>query len=210
MKIRWLIAVLTLLQVCGAYGASFDCKKAVTKIEKLICSEPSLNEADTQMGESYKNAVKAFPIPEFVQTTQKLFLSGFKYCNDDKDKKASIESCRQILKDRITELNDYAKAKVYARSKNKYSPEDVVLTLSGTGNNTVLRYFGSWMPDGNKPQPFPHGYICNDAVKLTLKKGELLAEDSTLSTLKMSEDKINMSVMCNPRTSINGEFSRIK
>jgi len=203
LKMRLIIFILAMLQTCVAYGASFDCAKAKSKLEKMICSDPALDKADTQMGESYKNAIKKFPIPGFIQATQKIFLNGFNDCED-------VTSCKDMLNSRITVLDDYANAKIYARSKNKYTPEDVVITISGSGNNIILRYFGSWMPDAYKPKPFPDGFICNDEAKLVSKNGQLVADNSDFTTLKITEDKIIMDVMCNPRTSINGEFVRIK
>src|ERR1035441_6935922 len=38
------------------HAASFDCAKAETRIEKLICSTPTLSEADEVMAAAYKKA----------------------------------------------------------------------------------------------------------------------------------------------------------
>lgn len=209
MKIRLIIGVLLILPICASYGASFSCAKAQTHLEKLICLEPTLNEADTQMGESYNNAVLKFPITGFIEATQKLFLSGFRNCDDAKNTKTDIQQCSKMLNDRTRELNDYTHSKVYTNSKGKYKVEDVVITLSGTGNNAVLRYFGSWMPDAYDPKPFPAGFICNDEIKLVPQNDQLIAKDTELSKIKISEDKINMDVMCSPRTSIVGDYLKL-
>ena len=55
-----------------SFGASFDCNKASTKHEKLICSDEELNKADEEMGKVYKQAYSVDK--EFISQTQKNFL----------------------------------------------------------------------------------------------------------------------------------------
>ena len=46
----------------SASAASFDCAKARRPIEKLICSTPELDAADTRMGEVFKQINAGFPL----------------------------------------------------------------------------------------------------------------------------------------------------
>src|ERR1035437_1204557 len=58
-----MIAVFTMmLMVTAAFtgasqAASFDCAKAVSKTEKMICSTPALSKADEVMAAAYKTAI---------------------------------------------------------------------------------------------------------------------------------------------------------
>ncbi|MGL5738758.1 MAG: lysozyme inhibitor LprI family protein, partial [Plesiomonas shigelloides] len=46
------------LLLCGpAFGASFDCAKAVTPLEKLICDDPYLSALDESLAGAYKVAL---------------------------------------------------------------------------------------------------------------------------------------------------------
>lgn len=42
-------------------AASFDCKKALSATEKMICASSQLSEMDTTMSKAYSNAIKSMP-----------------------------------------------------------------------------------------------------------------------------------------------------
>ena len=56
IRIAWFLALASLTGF--GHAASFDCNKASTQVEKLICSTDDLSEADTRMANSYR-AVRA-------------------------------------------------------------------------------------------------------------------------------------------------------
>jgi uncharacterized protein len=78
-----------------SFGASFDCNKASTKHEKLICSDEELNKADEEMGKVYKQAYSVDK--EFISQTQKNFLKYYKKCN-------SKDSCLELVYSRYNSL----------------------------------------------------------------------------------------------------------
>lgn len=49
--------VLFLIGPSGAFPAGFDCKKPGTKLEKYICQDPELSEADDRLSKAYKQAL---------------------------------------------------------------------------------------------------------------------------------------------------------
>lgn len=49
------------LYVMNLEAASFDCKKASTKIEKLICSNETVSQYDEELGQYYKEALLKYP-----------------------------------------------------------------------------------------------------------------------------------------------------
>jgi len=59
-KVSWVVSVMVTAAGTGMLSAaSFDCAKATTAIEKLICSNPALSKADEVMAAAYKKATLA-------------------------------------------------------------------------------------------------------------------------------------------------------
>jgi uncharacterized protein len=59
-SILGLIATILLLSgICSA--ASFDCDRATTLVEKLICSEPGLSQLDEKLSKTYEEVLRATP-----------------------------------------------------------------------------------------------------------------------------------------------------
>jgi len=50
--------------VSAAFGQSFDCMKATSEVEKMICSDTELKGLDTRMAHLYAQALKAVPAAE--------------------------------------------------------------------------------------------------------------------------------------------------
>lgn len=55
------VILLFLFAIPLVQAASFDCNKAQTKVETLICTFPQLGEADEQLGQLYAQALKSLP-----------------------------------------------------------------------------------------------------------------------------------------------------
>ena len=49
--------VLGLLSTASGYAASFDCKKATTPVEIMICKESNLSELDDVLSRDYENTM---------------------------------------------------------------------------------------------------------------------------------------------------------
>jgi len=58
VAVRACVVLACLSTAClqAAFAASFDCAKAVTQVEKLICSDPELSKLDDRLGADYKKA----------------------------------------------------------------------------------------------------------------------------------------------------------
>ncbi len=52
------------VSVSAASGQSFDCAKATSAVEKMICSDTELKALDTRMAQLYAQALKAVPVAE--------------------------------------------------------------------------------------------------------------------------------------------------
>jgi uncharacterized protein len=98
------ICTLTLLLLpISAYAVSFDCSKASTSVEKLICSNPVLGKLDDVMSQNY-NSMSAANIGEGakkeLRATQKSWLKERNSCLD----RACLE---QLYRKRLDEVCDY-------------------------------------------------------------------------------------------------------
>jgi uncharacterized protein len=76
-------AFLVLILIPAAsYGASFDCKKAQTKVEKIICTETGISELDDELALAYKNALKDDKRSRSIRQEQKQWLKQRNGCAD--------------------------------------------------------------------------------------------------------------------------------
>lgn len=62
------------LMPCVAFAASFDCDRAETKMEQLVCSDPALSRADEKLAAAYERAQKAASDPEAIRKQQREWL----------------------------------------------------------------------------------------------------------------------------------------
>lgn len=204
----WASYTVLLLLSCQVTAASFDCKKAQTAHEKFVCADPVLNKLDAQMGQAYYKAQKNFPLPGFVLATQEWFLHQYQNCVS-KDRAASQPLCADMLKARTTELEEYLNAKVYSTGKGAFNRvNDGAVLLIQRGKDSVLRYYGGWMPDGNNPRPWPEGYFCNSESALRSVDGKLAATDPNVK-ISISEHRISGRISCGARNGMGGEFLRV-
>jgi uncharacterized protein len=223
MQVRIKVCLLAVAGLLGlaqqAGAASFNCDKAKSLLEKTICSSPELDAADTRMGEAYREAVKAFPVQGFVPATQKMFLrSTYASCVGDersakKPEAKRLADCLEAAESRIRVLNEYQTAKVYSESR-KFDPEGMVFTVFARNGKTMVRYFGSWMPDAFRPKPYPDGFICDDESEVKVVKGVSTIEAGGDEVpVKIADGKFTLGafISCSPRNGIGeGDYSRVK
>ncbi|MDR0762218.1 MAG: lysozyme inhibitor LprI family protein [Campylobacteraceae bacterium] len=77
------LLILTLV-TSSLFSASFDCKKAKTDIEKLICSDKELSQLDDELNEAYKKALARSNNKEALKKSQIEWLNRIdKDCKKD-------------------------------------------------------------------------------------------------------------------------------
>lgn len=209
---------LGILPMWSASAASFDCAKATSPLEKLICENPELDAADSRMGELYKRVSKSFPVKGFVLQTQRLFLSEFPLCmtvlaDPPITKESVVQSCLKSINGRISELERYEQARVYGNGGTKFDAEAIVLFVVEQGGKTSLYSWGSWMPNAYDPKPFPDGMLCTFESDLIPVPGGFKVSEDDEALITISDSKINFSsyVVCTARTGgFNGDYPRIR
>lgn len=74
----WMVWVLAL----SAQAASFDCAKAQTKVEKLICADAELSKFDEELNVVYKTAVQDKQQADAIRKAQKRWMKERNGCAD--------------------------------------------------------------------------------------------------------------------------------
>ncbi len=80
---------------------SFDCSKAVTLVEKTICSNQNIASLDSTMANLYKNALSGAVNPEEVKKEQRSWLKN------NRNKCSDAECLEQEYHNRIDALNSF-------------------------------------------------------------------------------------------------------
>lgn len=85
----------------GKSGPSFDCRKATTAYERLVCRTPELAIADRALATAYRNALATHPLPTYVRERQRLWLPSHGHCASGDQ---SVRRCLVSVYERIQEL----------------------------------------------------------------------------------------------------------
>jgi hypothetical protein len=81
-------------------SASFDCEKAKTKIEKLICGDPTLSEADDKLHALYNDVLAKSPVPEDTKQQQ------LEWVKESRNTCKNTDCLRQAYTSRISDLEE--------------------------------------------------------------------------------------------------------
>jgi uncharacterized protein len=89
----------TTLSAAGSTSTSpsFDCSKATTPVEKLICTNPELSKLDVGLAEMYKEAVSK---DRSIRDDQRAW-------NVEKNKCTDVDCLKSAYEDRISELTNF-------------------------------------------------------------------------------------------------------
>jgi uncharacterized protein len=72
--------MLALSTVALADGPAFNCGKASSKVEKMICADSALSDADTVNADLYKEVVRTSDKPSQVKLEQRQWLKSRNAC----------------------------------------------------------------------------------------------------------------------------------
>ena len=96
---------LGLLWTASGYAASFDCKKALSPAEKMVCDSSTLSNLDNQMAALYSKAKSEATDADALRQIQLAWIVKTRGCRD--------ESClEQLYKQRIGELAQTESAEI--------------------------------------------------------------------------------------------------
>lgn len=223
----WPAAAVSALLLTGSLigasdlqAASFDCAKARSPLEKLICSQPELDAADTRMGEAYRKANTAVPLKGFVGVTHRVFLAEYRNCamaapNRPLPTAQAVRQCATLAERRTQELEGYTQARFYSQvgSGKTFTQDDLAILVSAGQGGQRIRLWGNWMPDAHDPKPFPMGVLCDLEGRLLPAKGGLKADFEDDVLLQVSEQSVRIAgfMTCTPRNGVGeGDYPRVR
>jgi len=76
MKVALLAGIALLVVSADVVGASFDCAKASTAIEKMICSDAELSDLDGRLAQGYRSALERAASPDAAKAAQRAWLTA--------------------------------------------------------------------------------------------------------------------------------------
>jgi uncharacterized protein YecT (DUF1311 family) len=99
----WITTTLLgcLMQASSAQAASFDCAKAQSKVEHLICDNPEISKLDDELSATYKVVLQDEKLAGANRQTQKLWMKERNGCSDATCVKAAYEARLIILKSSV-------------------------------------------------------------------------------------------------------------
>jgi len=80
-------------------AAGFDCARATTALERTICADPVLSDADSQLAALYRDTLASSPAPNHLRAMQRRFLR-----DRDAGGAGGPQALRTIYAERIAEL----------------------------------------------------------------------------------------------------------
>jgi TPR repeat protein len=93
-----IVSLLSFFMSSYAYAASFDCNKASTSHEKMICNDPTLGALDGEMGRLYKQVLALDPQQ---LKEQRKFNKKYRGCSELDKCIRLVEGRNQILEYRV-------------------------------------------------------------------------------------------------------------
>lgn len=143
MKLRMNATLtITFFVICcfssEVFSASFDCRKAATKIEKLICSDKKISQLDRSLASAYKAALKLSSAKEDLKNEQLLWL---------KNERAKCEriSCLEQAYDKRIQILDakstddiYKSAKTLKEAYESTLAKELLIREADRGNERAL------------------------------------------------------------------------
>jgi uncharacterized protein len=89
MRALPLVAVFLVLPLASAEAASFDCKKAASRIEKTICGDAELSKADERLAAAFASTAAVSLSPLTLRAEQAEWLR-------ERDKETNVKKLREI------------------------------------------------------------------------------------------------------------------
>ncbi|MBP1680711.1 MAG: hypothetical protein H6Q35_1050 [Proteobacteria bacterium] len=147
------LMLVFLLMTISLFGASFDCDKATTKVEKMICQDEELSKLDKKLSEVYTSF---YLLTKEIKTDQRAWVKQRNQCQDTNCIKelyqVRIKELNTSLSDQNTLLQDLMQAQqeahnIYAKTKDVYRPIEI---LRKAGIDTIVEH----KPEGLNPEHY--------------------------------------------------------
>ncbi len=182
----------------SAHAASFDCAKASTTLEKTICGDDQLNQADTRLGNVYAELRKSLskPIWEGIKQDQRAWLQQreFHCLPDEAGCLLTVYAQRiRILEFRLSPnfddslsgrisgkytIDDYMELRVHALSE-----QEIAIEIEGaepTSARWVCYFVGEGVIDTNGVEI--HAEDADQPVRFIFSENEVTVDEGEMNT----------------------------
>lgn len=165
----WYVAVIAFMSSAmlpiTSFAASFDCKKASTSVEKLICTDPKLSELDTDLAQAYRGAVKVSPD---VKVGQRQWLKERNACVD-------VACLANAYQARISELKSLADAS----GTNGKADSGKNVNSMAAGESSSLPQLIAQLKKSDDPQKYMELSICFESMYQLMTRRDRWALDAS-------------------------------
>lgn len=96
IALGWLVLIAT------SQAASFDCAKAATKVEKIICDDAEISRLDEELSAAYKSAIQVGKQADTINQAQKQWLKERNECPESVCVKTAYQARLSVLVDTHT------------------------------------------------------------------------------------------------------------
>ena len=161
---RSIFVILSFLLSSAAEAASFDCEKAVTKIEKLICSSAELSLLDEELGSSYRSVLEIYTVEDKTRAVA--------------EQRQWLKQTRNICADKTCLINVYNARISELKSIDPFFDKDI--------SCEEMRKFPAYIFQGRIDLGSGHGspvgvdYACDESLAVLPFMTELLSLAETI------------------------------
>ncbi|MDQ1921125.1 lysozyme inhibitor LprI family protein [Massilia pseudoviolaceinigra] len=154
------IALLSLALVCPlASAASYDCPKAVSNVEKMVCADPELSRLDDDLHGSYKRAVARVGDELAMRQWQRNWLKSqaLNGCKTAQCVKVAYGTRVKLLDDAVPSrwTGQYAR---YYKGKADRNQGDILLIAVGE-NAAIVEGMTTWPDPDEQVRPGQFGSL---------------------------------------------------
>jgi uncharacterized protein len=128
-KMIW-ITLSYLIFLASAQAASFDCGKAKTNVEKIICSDAGLSKLDEELSSVYKESLNESQHQNVIKNAQKFWRERRDACSD-------AGCLRQSYEERLSKFNSDISTSE-SKSEQKTDKETCEAVEAGEGGGANL------------------------------------------------------------------------
>jgi len=131
LRIKLFSIISMFASLTAVHSASFDCTKASSQTEKMICQNPKISKLDDRLSEVYKEARKA---DASIVEEQRAWLKEARACKDEKCLENTYGIRVEALENRLAKLE---------QTKNQGTQQ----AEANQSLNTLFQSGGAWVAD---------------------------------------------------------------
>lgn len=186
--ISFYAVMMSFISQVSAIGPSFDCSKASTTVEKMICSDKGLSELDDRMEKAYSRALMNSNSPAKLKQNQREWLKVRNTCHE-------IACLTESYKSQLAFLESNMDNDVALRSSKEIPDKQKNVYSFKLEKDTGWNVCNALLENYNKLQPAKESFACelnfdSGNPQLSLPKWQELKIEDNLDVIYSIESHI--------------------